>query len=370
MSNMNRRQFFTTVAGATAVMTLPMPLTLASSKPLIKLSSNENPLGMSPLAKEAAAKALNTSHRYGDALVSKLSGEIAQLENLMESNVAIGNGATGILEAIIRQSLVSGSTLVQPEITYGDASWFATTAGMPQRLVPVDKQFNIDLDALEEETLKVKGPVLVYLVNPNNPTGLLLPYDKIASWVKRAPDNVFFLMDEAYHELVRDKDYQSCTRLIHEGHDNLVVIRTFSKIYAMAGMRLGYALGSEPVIKQLKRHYSDWSISVPAIQAGRASLQDGGFKKASFDNNEQALEVTVNGLESLGLNYIPSQGNFLIHQIKMPLQAYQKHMLASGIKVGRDMKLGYGWNRLSIGTPDEMQQFLRVLTMLSNAGWS
>ena len=138
----------------------------------------------------------------------------------------------------------------------------------------------------------------------------------------------------------------------------------------MAGMRLGYALGSESVIKQLKRHYSDWSISVPAIQAGRASLKDDSFKKASYDNNERALKVTVNGLEKLGLNYIPSQGNFLIHQIKMPLQAYQNRMLVSGFKVGRDMKLGYGWNRLSIGTPDEMQQFLRALTTLNNAGWS
>lgn len=370
MSNMNRRQFFTSVTGATAALTLPLSLTWASSSPLIKLSSNENPLGMSSLAKEAAGKALSIAHRYGDSLVSKLCQEIAEIENLKESNVALGNGATGILEAIVRQSVVAGSTLVQPQITYGDASWFARTAGMKQVQVPVDKMFNIDLVALEEATLKLKEPVLVYLVNPNNPTGLLLPYDKIADWVKRAPDNVFFLIDEAYHELVRDKRYQSCTRLIHEGQDNLVVIRTFSKIYAMAGMRLGYALGTEEVIKRLKRHYSDWSISVPAIQAGRASLKDQRFKMTSFKSNSQAMEVTVDGLDALGLNHIPSQGNFLIHQINMPLKQYQKRMLESGIKVGRDMNLGYGWNRLSIGTTDEMRQFLAVINSIQSSGWT
>ncbi len=371
MAHLNRRQFFTSAAGATAALAFPLPVILAKQdKPIIKLSSNENPLGMSPLAKQAAQQALSISHRYGDDLVAKLAKEVAEGEGLAASNVAIGNGATGILEAIIRQGKVSSSTLLQPDITYGDARWFARTAGMQLVQVPVDKDFGIDLMALEQASLRIKGKVLVYLVNPNNPTGLLLPYEQIAKWIKRAPDNVFFVIDEAYHELVSDRDYQSCTRLIHEGLGNLMVIRTFSKIYAMAGMRLGYALATDPVIKQLKRHYSDWSISVPAIQAGRASLNDTGFKKRSYASNLQALRTTTEGLNALQLNFIPTQGNFLIHQIKMPLKNYQRSMLNVGIRVGRDMNLGYGWNRLSIGTDTEMQLFLARLEEIQASGWT
>lgn len=363
---MDRRQFLTHSLAVSTVAAMPWSISLADAIPksILKLSSNENPLGMSPKARLAAQEALKIAHRYGDSLADQLRSEIASIENFTSKMVTLGNGSTGILEAVMRQQAIKGATLIQPSITYGDASWFATTGNMSQVKVPMLDNFVADLAGMEQASLKVKGPVVVYLVTPNNPTGVLSPYSDIEAWVKRAPDNVFFIIDEAYHELVTDSSYQSCTKLIHEGYENLVVARTFSKMFAMAGMRLGYGLGSESVIKDIRRHYSGWSINVPAIQAGRASLKDEAFIAASLKNNEDAKKVTENGLKSLGLNYISSHGNFLIHEIKMDLKAYQKAMLEEGIRVGRDMNLGYGWNRLSLGTPNEMKRFISTLSKM------
>ena len=368
---MDRRQFLSRSVALGTTAAFPWSISLADSvRPVLKLSSNENPLGMSPKARLAAQDALSIAHRYGDSHAQALVSEIAALENFTNKMVTLGNGATGLLEAIMRQQAIRQATLVQPTITYGDAAWFAMTADMPVVKVPMKKDFRIDLPAMETASLKVKGPVIVYLVTPNNPTGLLSPYQDIEAWVKRAPENVFFFIDEAYHELVTAPAYQSCSKLIHEGFNNLVVLRTFSKIYAMAGMRLGYALGSDRVISDIRKHYSDWSVNVPAIQAGRASLMDEEFKSASLKSNLEAKRVTQEGLTNLGLKFIPTEGNFMIHQIKMDLKAYQKSMLKEGIRVGRDMNLGYGWNRLSLGTPDEMSRFINTLAQIQARGWA
>jgi len=368
---MDRRQFITRSVALGTITAIPWSFSLAdSTQSILKLNSNENPIGMSPKARLAAQDALKIAHRYGDGIAQKLIAEIAQIEEISDKMVTLGNGSTGILEAVMRQQALKGATLVQPSVTYGDASWFAKTANMPQVKVPMLDGFKMDMRSIEAESLKIKGPVIIYLVTPNNPTGLLSPFKDIESMVRRAPDNVFFLIDEAYHELVTDPAYQSCTKLIQEGYKNLIVTRTFSKIFAMAGMRLGYGLAVESVISDIRRHYSDWSVNVPAVQAGRASLKDEAFKAASLKSNEDAKKITQRGLEALGLKYIPTEGNFLIHQIKMDLKAYQKAMFSQGILVGRDMNLGYGWNRLSLGSPDEMRRFINTLGEIQERNWS
>lgn len=360
---MDRRQFITRSLATCSVAALPFSLTLAAKElPVLKLSSNENPLGMSPLARQAAQQALGIAHRYGDSIADALCADIAKVEGVTEQMVTLGNGSTGILEAIMRQQALKGAALVQPSITYGDASRFASSANMMQSHVPMLDLFTTDINALEKASLKTTGPVMVYLVTPNNPTGLITPHKDIEKWVKRAPKNVFFVIDEAYHELVTDSSYKSCVQLIKEGYENLVVTRTFSKVYAMAGMRLGYGIAAESFIQELRKHYSSWSVNVPALEAGRASLKDAEFLSLSRKNNQQAMQVTQKGLTELGLKYIPSQGNFLIHQIPMDLPRYQKVMLSKGIRVGRDMNLGAGWNRLSLGTPEQMKRFIATLT--------
>ena len=368
---MHRRSFLTASAAVATAAALPWTFARAQeSLPLLRLNANENPLGMSPMAKAAAAEALAKGHRYGFGAVGLLAQEIAAVEGVEKENVTIANGSTGILEAVVWQQAMHGGTLVQPEITFGQVGSTGDAAGLKRVDVPMLDGFRVDLEAMEAAAAKADGPVLVYLVTPNNPTGLLTPYAAIDSWVRRAPDNVFFLIDEAYHELVDDESYQSCVRLVAEGRENLLVARTFSKIYAMAGMRLGYAMAAAPVIESLQKYYSSWSVNIAAIEAGRASLKDAEFRSFSFGSNRAARGITQSTLADLGLKYIPTQGNFLIHEIRMPLEAYQQKMRDAGILVGRDMGLGYGWNRLSIGTPDEMQRFASALGSLHSAGWS
>ncbi|MEM6484480.1 MAG: histidinol-phosphate transaminase, partial [Pseudomonadota bacterium] len=320
---MHRRRFLAASAAVATAAALPWSLSRgAESPPLLRLNANENPLGMSPLARSAAAEALARGHRYSFGVEGLLAQEIAAIEGVEKENVTIANGSTGILEAVVWQQAMRGGTLVQPQITFGAVGEIGDAARLKRIDVPMLDGFRVDLEAMEAATAKVDGPVLVYLVTPNNPTGLLTPYDAIDSWIRRAPDNVFFLIDEAYHELVDDESYRSCVRLMEEGHENLLIARTFSKIYAMAGMRLGYAMAAAPVIEALQKYYSSWSVNIAALEAGRASLKDAEFRSRSFGSNRTAREVTQNALAELGLSYIPTQGNFLIHEIRMPLEAY------------------------------------------------
>ena len=322
------------------------------------LNSNENALGMSPRAIEAARKALLLGNRYPDDYVEALAADLARKEGLLTKNIAVSNGSTGIIEAIIHDWADKRATIVAPAITYGQAGKLASNWGLAYVTVPMGADFETDIAAMEAASLKIDGPVLVYLVNPNNPTGRLTPSDAIAAWVRRAPGNVFFLIDEAYCELVADPAYASAVSLVKAGYKNLVVTRTFSKIYAMAGMRVGYGMGHVEVMDEIRRYYTSWNVNVAAVVAATESLRDHAFFKKSFDENQAAKNMVYRAMEKLGLACIPSEGNFILHQIGMDLKAYQQAMFERHILVGRDMGTGQRWNRLSMGTVDEMAYFL------------
>jgi histidinol-phosphate aminotransferase len=192
----------------------------------------------------------------------------------------------------------------------------------------------------------------------------LTPSDAIAAWVKRAPDNVFFLIDEAYHELVSDPAYESAVSLVKGGFQNLVVTRTFSKIYGMAGMRVGYGMAHARVMDEVRRYYASWNVNVAAVAAASAALGDHAFFKRSFDENQAAKQMVNKTMNKLGLTCIPSESNFILHEIGMDLKAYQRAMSDRHILVGRDMGTGQRWNRVSMGRVDEMAYFLEQFEML------
>ena len=366
---MDRRSFLGLTAGAAAAVSLaPILPARASgrytaSHPLL-LNQNENSLGMSPRAIEAAKKALALGHRYPDKYVEALGADLARQEGLLPENISVSNGSTGIIEAIIRDQADKQATIVAPAITYGQARRLATNWGLPYQAIPMGQDFKMDIAAMEVASLKIDGAVLVYLVSPNNPTGRLAPSNAIAAWVKRAPDNVFFLIDEAYHELVFDPLYESAVSLVKAGYKNLVVTRTFSKIYAMAGMRVGYGMAHAQVMDEIRRYYSSWNVNVAALAAASTALRDHAFFKRSFDENQAAKQMVCKALNKLGLTCIPSEGNFILHEINMDLKSYQRAMFDRHIRVGYDMGTGQRWNRLSMGTVDEMAYFLEQFKAL------
>ena len=366
---MDRRSFLRFTAGTAAAVGLaPIMSTMAfapytTSHPLL-LNQNENSLGMSPRAIEAARKALALGHRYPDEYVTALGADLVRREGLLPENIGISNGSTGIIEAIIRAQADKQATIVAPAITYGQARRLAKNWGMAYRAIPMGNGFAMDMAAMKTASLEIDGAVLVYLVNPNNPTGRLTPSKSIAAWVKRAPDNVFFLVDEAYHELVVDPTYESAVSLVKTGHDNLVVTRTFSKIYAMAGMRVGYGMAHARVMEEIQRYYAGWNVNIAGVAAASAALGDHAFFKRSFDENQAAKQMVYKAMNDLGLGCIPSEGNFILHEIGMDLKAYQRAMSGRYIRVGRDMGVGQRWNRLSMGTVDEMAYFLEQFRVL------
>jgi len=366
---MDRRSFIGLTAGAAVVLGWA-PIISAresglytASHPLL-LNQNENSLGMSPRAIEAAKKALVLGHRYPDESVTALGADLAHSEGLLPQNIGVSNGSTGIIEAIIRGQADKGATIVAPAITYGQAGRLAANWGVAYQAIPMGQDFKMDIAAMEAASLKIDGAVLVYLVTPNNPTGSLTPSDSISAWVKRASDNVFFLIDEAYHELVADPLYKSAVSLVKAGYKNLVVTRTFSKIYAMAGMRVGYGMAHTQVMDEIKRYYASWNVNVVAAVTASAALRDHVFFKTSFDENQAAKQMVYKAINELGLTCIPSEGNFILHEIGMNLKAYQRAMSDRHIRVGRDMGTGQRWNRLSMGTVDEMAYFLEQFRLL------
>lgn len=366
---MDRRSFLGLTAGVAAAVGLApiVPLRAAgpytASQPLL-LNQNENSLGMSPRAAEAARQALALGHRYPDDYVEALGADLARREGLLPRNMGVANGSTGIIEAIVRAQADKNATIVAPAITYGQARGLANHWGLAYQAIPMGEDFRMDLDAMEAAALKVDGAVLVYLVSPNNPTGRLAPSSAVAEWIRRAPENVFFLVDEAYHELVADPAYASAVSLVQAGYENLVVTRTFSKIYAMAGMRVGYGMAHPRVMEGIKRYYASWNVNIAAVAAASAALADHAFCKRSFAENQAAKQMVYTAMGKLGLACIPSEGNFILHQTGMDLKAYQRAMSARHIRVGRDMGTGQRWNRLSMGTVDEMAYFLEQFRLL------
>jgi len=365
---MDRRSFLGLTAGVAAIGLAPILSAKVSgrytaSHPLL-LNQNENSLGMSPDAIEAAQKALALGHRYPDEHVTTLVADLARCEGLQPHNISVSNGSTGIIEAIIHNQADKKATIVAPAITYGQAREYADNWGMAYQPIPMGTDFKMDITAMEAATLAIDGAVLVYLVSPNNPTGRLAPSNSVANWVKRAPDNVFFLIDEAYHELVSDPTYKSAVSLVKAGYENLVVTRTFSKIYAMAGMRVGYGIAHPQVMDEINRYYASWNMNMAAAAAASAALGDHVFFKRSFTETQNAKQLINKGMNSLGLRCIPSEGNFILHEIGMDLKAYQLAMADRHIYVGRDMGTGQRWNRLSMGTVDEMAYFLEQFKQL------
>jgi histidinol-phosphate aminotransferase len=319
---------------------------------------------MSPKAIDAARRALALGHRYPDEHVTALAEELALREGLTAQNIAVSNGSTGIIEAIIRNQADKQATIVAPLITYGQAARLAENWGMSYQAITMGADFETDILGLERASLKIDGAVLVYLVTPNNPTGRLIPSDAIKAWVKRAPGNVFFLIDEAYHELVSNPLYESAVSLVKAGYKNLVVTRTFSKIYAMAGMRVGYGVAHADIMDEIRRYYASWNVNVAAAAAASAALGDRAFFKQSFDENQAAKQMVYQAMGKSGFACIPSEGNFILHETGMDLKAYQQAMSERFIRVGRDMGTGQRWNRLSMGTVDEMVYFLEQFRLL------
>lgn len=343
---------------------------ISPSKTLpIRINFNENALGMSAKAQDAARAAIAKGHRYAKAEITQLSQKLAAIHRVPLSQILLTAGSSEGIRATIEAYGVDGAQLVIPELTYGDGEVFANIAGLKVTKVPMAQAWSFDIEGMKKAVSDYQGYSIVYLVNPNNPTATIVPADKIEPWINSKPANTLFIVDEAYAEFVNDPQFRSVEPLIQNGADNVVLLKTFSKIYAMAGMRVGYAFASGNVINRISAHVAGEKLNYPGVCAALASLDDRAFIVYSKKGTDTARKILVDVLAELDLQYLPSQGNFVFHQVTGDLPTYQQRMADANILVGREFPPATGWCRTSLGTPEEMLFVAETLRQFRKQGW-
>ncbi|WP_409308841.1 pyridoxal phosphate-dependent aminotransferase [Pectobacterium sp. B1J-3] len=335
----------------------------------IRINFNENPLGMSPKAQAAARDAVVKANRYAKSEILMLGKKLAEHHQVEQPSILLTAGSSEGIRAAIEAYSPLGAQLVIPELTYGDGEHFAKIAGMTITKVKMRDRWAFDIDGMKSAVASYNGLSLVYLVNPNNPTGTITPADEIEPWIASKPANTMFIVDEAYAEFVNDPRFRSVAPMISKGAENVILLKTFSKIHAMAGMRVGYAVAHPDAIALMGRYVAGEKINFSGVDAARASMDDHAFIAYSKKSNDVSRQILLKALDELKLPYLPSEGNFVFHQLVVPLKDYQKHMADSGVLIGRAFPPADDWCRISLGTPEEMQWVADTMREFRKKNW-
>jgi histidinol-phosphate aminotransferase len=285
---------------------------------------------------------------------------IAAREDVRSENIVLGAGSTEVLKMAVQSFGTPRGHLVLANPTYEDADFYAGSMDLEVHKVPLRPDMTHDLDTMQSLVETVSGPVCVYVCNPNNPTGTLTPCAPIDDWIAYAPDHVHFLVDEAYFDFVTAPEYWTATKWIAE-KQNVLVARTFSKVFGMAGIRLGYGIAHPETARSLRQLNVRNNANHFAQLAGLASLKDPDFVERSLGVNDRGKETLYECLRELDLEYFPSHTNFVMHRINGDLRAYNSAMGERGFRVGRPFPPMLNYSRLSIGLPDEMERFVDTL---------
>ncbi len=335
----------------------------------IKLCYNENPLGLCAAARQAVIDGIPEANRYPDDWHAKLKDALAIKHNVPASNIVLGNGSTEALQMAVQVFGQRGARFIQADPTYEDVTRYAAPYDLEVTKVPLRPDYSHDLERMRQIANQTNGDVVVYICSPNNPTATITASDELDEWIRTASDNVSFLVDEAYYEYAEGAEgYHSALPFI-DTHPNVVIFRTFSKVYGMAGIRLGYALAHETTAAQLRELQSVSNANHLALAAGLASLADPDFLGYSVNTNATAKQILYNVLGDLDLSHLPSHTNFVMHRINADLGEYTARMLDAGFIIGRRFPPMLDYNRISIGTPEQMERFAETLRDFRSKGW-
>ncbi len=325
---------------------------------IVKLASNENPLGASPKAIAAAHSALDEIGLYPDGNGFALKDALARRYGVALAQIVLGNGSNDLLELAARAFLTVGDKAVYSAHAFAVYA-LATQAVGATGVTVAASNFGHDLGAMRSTAI-ASGAKLIYIANPNNPTGTFLTGEALHQFLLALPRNILVVLDEAYNEfLPEDCRYDSVAWLGE--FPNLLVSRTFSKAYGLASLRVGYALGNAQVVDMLNRVRQPFNVNSIAQAAAVAAFQDAEFVQQTFANNLRGMRQIVQALTAMGLEYIPSYGNFVSFRIKNAGGVYRR-LLELGVIVrpiaNYDMP---DWLRVSIGLDSENEKFLSAL---------
>ena len=330
---------------------------------VVKLASNENPLGVSPKALSAMREALEHVNLYPDSASHDLRAAIAERFGLSIDRVAVGGGADDLILELSMAYLEDGDEVVISRSSFPVYDIYV--AAMRAKLVktPLAPGYQVDLDAMADAiTDRTK---IVVVCNPNNPTGTIITADELDAFVRCVPEDVLIVVDEAYVEMVDSEAFPDAMAYVRDGHPNVLVLRTFSKVYGLAGIRLGYAFGAPEVIASLHRVKNIFNVSVVAQAAGIAALRDEEFVKESVRANAVARRYLCRAFDRLGLEHAESHTNFVLVRVGPNAGRIYERLLERGIIVRPCAQYDLPeFLRISIGTAEQNERLIGALEEL------
>ena len=330
---------------------------------VIKIASNENPYGCSEKAKQAIIETLKTPSLYPDGNCTKLRDAIAKKMNIETNQLVFGAGSDELLSIIGRTFIGPNDEAITCTPSFAQYSASVKTMGGKIIQLPlINHTYDLNgiVDAVTDRTK------VIFISNPNNPTGTIITEKEQLEFIKKIPNDILIVLDEAYYEFVADDSYPESLPLLKE-FDNLIILRTFSKMYGLASLRVGYGIAHPKIIDYINRVRGPFNVTTQAQEAAVAALSDQDFVKKVYEANNEVMQYTYDGLDKLGIEYIKGHGNFLMINFNKP----SKELFVEFEKKGIIIRPGYffgmdTYQRVSLGTKKEMEAFLKACEELMN----
>jgi len=328
---------------------------------VVKLASNENPFGCSPKAIEAIQGQLGVLAVYPDGGAVQLRQDLAAFLHVEQEQLIFGNGSDEILQMIARAYLHEGVNTVMATPTFSQYRSNAIIEGAQLREIPLKNGVH-DLTAMAaaiDEKTRV-----VWVCNPNNPSGTICTEEELLSFLKQVPEHVLVVLDEAYYEYVVSPFYPQTVSML-SAYPNVIILRTFSKIYGLAALRIGYGIASKEVISHLSHVREPFNTSTLAQAAARAAISDQGFVQECRARNRLGLKQLTDQFDVWGLEYYPSETNFILVNLLRDSDEFFQQLLKQGIIVRSGRALGFpGWMRITVGSKEQNERVLSALGMI------
>jgi histidinol-phosphate aminotransferase len=369
----SRRDWFKSSIGIGGLMLTPSILTAEeikkynprSKSSIVKLSSNENPYGPSERVLNAIKNSFNDACRYPYEFIQELQKTLAKKHDVPIESIVITGGSNEALRITGLAISNKGGNIVAGQPTYLALMNYAEAWGAEIKWVPVDSDKGYDLKKIRESIDKETN--MVFIANPNNPTGTLLNANSLANFCEDISKQTLVFCDEAYYDYINEKDYPSMDYLVRKG-ENVIISRTFSKVYGMAGLRIGYLVLKPKLADDLFGKYSPYGrpnimaqTNVLAVAAASEALKDTDFYKFSLKKANEEKDKIYKLLDYLDLKYVKSSTNFVFFESKKHIDKLSAEMLEKGVRVGRPFPPFYDWCRISTGTSQEVDIFIESM---------
>lgn len=324
---------------------------------VVKIASNENPYGATPKVKEYLSNL--DINIYPDNYVTSLREKLATFLNIKEDMLLFGNGSVEIIQMLSRILLDEKDNIITQIPSFSSYFSEAMIQGASVKTIKYNSNFSFDLDNMLN--LIDKETKMIYITNPNNPLGTCINYIDMKNFISKVPDNILIVVDEAYMEFVRDENVKSCIPLVND-NKNLCVLRTFSKAYGLAALRIGYIVANNEIIENLEKVRVPFNVSTIAQNSAIIALEEQEYMKNNVIKNHKVIDYLYEKLDELNIEYIKTQANFICINVRKNWSEVAQKLLEKGYIVRGGFPLLDTYLRVSVGTMEQMVDFVKILS--------